>query len=312
MTPPSATTPPQRPQIDDDPFDAPDSPAPSEGGQRRRRSSGGHRGRLLVVGAKGGGVGKTTVATHMAERIAMKGISTCLIDYDRSQGDVRKRLNLQGPTMSEVVLRWDGHPDRLAEFVVVPTDRGLHAHYILGPRTGMLGAATVVSDIDYGEVIDAALSMYEVVVVDTHPLDASLDDEQFSTTLLPRLIGNPSGTIVVVSDWDRAKAWNALEWTARLEETGVSTSRIAVLFNEHDADGERGMEKDALLSRFRSALVLDPLPESSEVATANNQHRLGFADRAYTAAIDAALYQILGDETFVPEQVKKSRWWKRG
>lgn len=277
-------------------------------------------GLCVFVAAKGGGVGKTTATVHLAERAAESGLRVLVVDADRSQGDVRRRLGLSGPTITEAATQWRGTPEDLARFVVSPdsrrsTGKTLSADYLLGPISGAGADKRLVSDELYSAILDAACQCYDIVFVDTHPVAVDDPHDQFRLTFLPRLLSRRTrDRLVVISDWDRAKAWNALEWVTMLADgDGVSPSRIATLFNEHEENNDFGLSADSIRSKFARFDALGMLPRSDAVRHANNEQRLGFSDLKFAAAVDRALLELTGDDRFVPEvpTTKRFGWLPR-
>lgn len=294
----------------DDPGDEPVIPRGTPGRAAAHRVQA--TGVVVVVGGKGGGVGKTTTVAHMAERCAARGLRTIAID-DRSQGDLRRRLGFgKDRTMLQVAQNWDGRPETLGEWIV--RDEGLEADYIVGPDTGKedYDEALIPNEL-FGRVVDVLLGMYDVVFVDTSPAKMAKATEPFFTTWIPRLVDDPRHATVVVSEWDRAKLVNALEWSAALLTGRVDPSRVFFLAIRPAVEDAK-MSVDRVLSRFTVSRVLQPFPYSQRVINGNSDVSKpvdGLNDPAYLAALDAALYEILGDSRFLDHTPQRRSWWKR-
>ncbi|GAC1514968.1 MAG: ParA family protein [Gemmatimonadaceae bacterium] len=128
-------------------------------------------GRVLAVVSQKGGVGKTTTAVNLAAALAKKGTRTLLVDAD-PQGSVRHGIGLAA-----------GHePHGLADFLA---GERTFAEVILPtvlPSLKVLLVGTVTDRADHGgfqrrvsesrllsELLAAARTAYDVVVVDTPP-----------------------------------------------------------------------------------------------------------------------------------------------
>lgn len=125
---------------------------------------------VLVAGSKGG-VGKTTVATHLAARAALDGHNTALVDLDPQRSSTRwAQRRLQ---MASAVLAIDGsRRRRWADHVPADT-----ARVIIDAPAGAMA-----------DGLEAALEMADVLVT---PIPPSALDIEATVTFLDSLAVHP-------------------------------------------------------------------------------------------------------------------------
>lgn len=280
---------------------------------RRNRPVATHvSGTMIVVGAKAGGVGKSSSAAHIAEMAAMQGFRTICID-EKSQGDLRKRLGFDDSrTLWQIARFWDGSPDTIGEWIVNSPDT--KTDWIVGPDSAPEDYDDdLIPDELLGHLVDVLLDQYEIVVVDTHPAKKQATSIYY-TQWIPRLVRDPRHAAVVVSEWDRAKLNSAVDWVTGLVNAGVDPSRTFFMGMLPQGGASGALSYENVARRFTMVRTLEPIPFSQTVKDANNglgdTPMGGWRDPAYKAAIRAALYDILGDSRFAPEPEQK-KWWQR-
>jgi pilus assembly protein CpaE len=117
---------------------------------------------IAVAGAKGG-VGATTLATHLALSSAQVGRSTCLVDFDLQAGDVRGVFDIpQGRSLTDLI-------DVAAEVSGAQLMEALYRHesglsILLSPEEGE-SAEEIGAERARG-LIGAVKFAFEVVVID--------------------------------------------------------------------------------------------------------------------------------------------------
>src|SRR5690606_4307579 len=87
---------------------------------RRTCPTGGERMKTVLVASSKGGVGKTTIATHLAANAALSGQNTVLIDAD-PQGSSMRWAGRRSP-MESAVLALDGSRRQKSTWNTVPGD----------------------------------------------------------------------------------------------------------------------------------------------------------------------------------------------
>lgn len=195
------------------------------------------RGKLLLVTAGKGGVGKSTVAMVLAQRAAeVANLKVAVVDGNRGQGDLRTYLRLNRATLPSVYDVATGAapadvvvtPDRLAAVRPGGADP-LSFAVVLAPPSGMTDPGLVPVAV-YAQVVEHLRAIADLVVVDTQITEDSDTSGLFDQLWVPALTAG--GYAVGLSDLSTPGLRNLMEriegWTTR---RAVPSERIFTLLN---------------------------------------------------------------------------------
>jgi len=225
---------------------APIPPAPSAAqyplspAQRARTNVrlGAKHGELIFSTAGKGGVGKTSSAIVLAESAAEMGLQAVLIDANRGQADIRKYLRLGDTTLRSAYDAYE-HGDPAAavlkpqEFAHLRAAAKLDAPdfcIVLGPPSDLAGARYASAAI-YGDIIDYARSIADVVIVDTQIMEAPEErTDLWRDTVIPMLGGD--AWMLGITDESAAGIENLHERLSELRRENVSSARTLILASQ--------------------------------------------------------------------------------
>lgn len=201
---------------------------------------------IVIVGARKGGVGKTSTSLGIAQRGAECGLKVVLVDANMGQGgsvSVRLRIHKAThlPTIYDAAM--SNNPRRS---FVMPEEIN-HVRNQLGnlddvafslvqAPTSQTSFREVVTNDAYLDVIRYAQLHADLVVVDTQIIESEnhRPDALFWDKLVP-LIRNDEAWLVSVTEDDRESVKNTLEICQELSEgKQISRSRILAIFNLFD------------------------------------------------------------------------------
>lgn len=197
------------------------------------------RGILVVVVAGSGGVGKTSTAIDLAKvasetlnPVTGKKTRVVLVDANRGQPDVHKRMRLpEGvlPTVYDTAAT--GQPS--ASFVLpaaynpyraASIDQPLSFACVFGPLSMDADATPAYA---YGQAIDYARANADIVIVDTQIIEATQSD-LFREVLIPRL--RDDGWLVAAYDHKGTSKDNIFERLSELVgRDGVPRSHVLIV-----------------------------------------------------------------------------------
>lgn len=211
---------------------------------------------IVVIHGPAGGVGKTTIAMHLAYLFAAKRVSTVLVDLSQ-YGAVAPWLRLPRGTSSGVaglvtaLSQGDLGDSRLRSALVPAPDGAEHLHLLLssGPaKMDQLKAA------DVEQLVRHLSATAQVVIIDT------------GSELTERVLGAMLGatrTLLVVSP-DVTTGWHALEFLDLARSAYISRDRLAVVFNRVRAGSPYSLDE------YRQVIglpVLGTIPEAADLQT---------------------------------------------
>ena len=128
--------------------------------------------RVVLVTSALPGDGKTTVATNLALTIAREGKRVLLIDADLRGGRVDAALRLPLAAGLGEVLR--GQQEFETAVMQVPADGGREVH-VLPRGTAKADPAALLASDKPREVLARARELYDMVIIDTPPVNAVAD-----------------------------------------------------------------------------------------------------------------------------------------
>ncbi len=260
------------------------------------------RGTLVVVIAGSGGVGKTSTSIDTVKVASEAGLKAVIVDANRGQPDVHKRMRIpEGtvPTVFDVVRTGVAsaglvRPEQYSPYRAASGAAPLSFATIFGPPADAAESTTASA---YGQAIDHALSLADLVVVDTQILESTQSDI-FTEVLIPRL--RDGGWLVGVYDSKATSADNLFE---RLDELvgrdGVPRSRVLVVgrdFKEFPAEAreeaERALQTNGM---FAGAILSQP---AYRQATNTGDFRTDLPEVG--PVIRHLLHAVTGQERFAP------------
>lgn len=278
------------------------------------------RGEVIISAAGKGGVGKTSVGICLAEIAAQNGLQAILIDANRGQADIRKYLRLGDEPLPTVYDAYSsGDPSRA---VLKPTD---FAHLrsaaklevpdfglVLGPPSDLAGSRYASASV-YGDIIDYARSIADVVIIDTQIMEAP--DERtdlWSHTVIPLLVSGDAW-LIAITDESSAGIDNLHERLAELRRDRVDPSRTLVLASQFLEFGHEDVayfqQKFAELGTFVGSTGID-----DHFAMELNKGKVWAESPSIRPAIDAILLRTTNRSDLfaprAPQQVSKGKTGK--
>lgn len=195
------------------------------------------RGALIVVIAGSGGVGKTSTSIDLAKAAAEAGLRAVIVDANRGQPDVHKRMRIpEGATRTVYDVVTTGspaaglvRPDEYNSYRVASGAEQLGFAAVFGPAAAVADSTPTYA---IGQAIDHCVANAEVTIVDTQIIEAT-HSEIFTDVLLPRLRDN--GWIVGVYDRKATSEANLFERLGELVgRDGVPRSRVLVVARDFE------------------------------------------------------------------------------
>jgi pilus assembly protein CpaE len=264
---------------------------------------------VIVVAAPKGGVGKSSVSTNLAAYMGVKlkasGKSVCLIDTNIQNSDVGKILGMYRPTVVDLARHaGDLQPQLIQQNMVVKKDLNLYA--LLGPESPEKASPAYINGRLYRDIVNELRSSFSYIIVDTSVADFYHDI--FMNFIIPEMdymlmLTIPNYTTILNVD----QHLRAITHDRHAGGYGVDPRKIGWVLNQ----GQEGVGADEREVREELATwkYLGQIPYSTEWVKAMNNFEL-IATRNFpdvNAAFDTILYQITGDEAFIPAQPVKAK-----
>ncbi|HZQ80453.1 MAG TPA: AAA family ATPase [Gaiellaceae bacterium] len=262
-----------------------------------RRRAERSRARIATVFSPKGGTGKSVVACNLAVALAQNGRRTLLVDLDLQFGDAAIMLGLQPMRTAFELLSSPGSLD--AEKIA-----GYATSF--GPNLDVLAAplkpedAESISDARVGELLDAARSGYDCVVVDTSPF--------FQGPVLAALDRTDDLLLVCTPDVPAMK--NVRLTLQTLELLSFPVDRLRLVLNR--ANARVGFRAAQVSTVLEHELEFE-LPEDENVLVSVNRGVPAVQQRASSAFSQgiARIAAALGGGS-VPERRRESRRFSLG
>jgi pilus assembly protein CpaE len=239
-----------------------------------RRSEGSGSAQIVTVFSPKGGTGKSVIACNLAVALAAAGRRTLLVDLDLQFGDVAIMLGLEPQRTLYDLLATPGSLDaeKIAGYA---SSYGPHGLDVL-PAPLRPEDAESIGEARVAELLDAARSGYDTIVVDTAPF--------FHGPVLTVIDRTEELLLVCAPDVPAMK--NVRLTLQTLELLSFPTERIRVVLNRANARvGFRAAEVASVLERA----VAFELPDDDAVGIGVNRGTPVFRHRA-----DASFSQALG------------------
>jgi len=265
------------------------------------------RGAALIVGAGGGGVGKTTIAVQIAAASAASGVvpRVLLIDGSRGQADIRRVLHLPGDAPGVFDAAVLGDP---AKAVLSPKRANqmrnphlppLRFGVVLGPADDQQADPSTVTCEVYRQVLGHAMSVADLVVVDTQISERADMSGMWDQVWTPALAAG--AWMLGVSDDDPNSGLpNLAERLAAVRASGVPPDRLMSVLSRFRASQPVNLETArSVLSA--SAAFMGIIPETPDVSVpmATGQ-RIPWDAPGVREVLDACLYRMTGQPVFAP------------
>jgi Mrp family chromosome partitioning ATPase len=252
-----------------------------------------------------GGVGKSSIALALGERAARLGqLRVVVLDGNRGQGDLRAYLRLARaplPTVYDVAAGADPasviiRPDQIAANRLASLEPVKFA-VALAPLSGMAGRDVVTSEV-YGQVLDAARSVADLVVVDTQIAESSDTSGLFDDLWVPAMA--QYAHMVGITNLNSASIDNLTERILEFRGAGVDVDHINVILNdvpaEVDYDQQRTAEHLGKLGWLRGTVTRD-----TSIIASNNAGEVPWGNPTLAPVLDAVLFAVTGMDEFGPK-----------
>lgn len=139
--------------------------------------------RVIVVFGTKGGIGKTTIATNLAVKLAHKKLKVALLDYDLQFGDANVFLGIDSRETIAELLQEQSRPstDIVRKFM------SLHSsgvHILSSPRSPEY--ADNINQVQTDKIISSLRTYYDYVIIDCPPLfnDTTLSSMEVASKIL--------------------------------------------------------------------------------------------------------------------------------
>lgn len=229
QTPAAPPSQPPTPLSDDDFFASRTTTKPPPEQTRSRT----HRGNLIFIASGKGGVGKTTTAISLAHKASSSGEQTIVIDLNRGQPDLQKYLRLgSNPLRCAYDAYKTSNP---SDSILTPSEYGYLREQaklpvpdfaiVLGPPSD-LSDPSYVSAAVYGQIIDYARSISDLVIVDTQIVESHRTD-LWDHAIIPAL--RADAWLIAITDESSPGVSNLFERLSEMETEGVTHARTIIL-----------------------------------------------------------------------------------
>lgn len=215
-----------------------------------------NRGRVITVFSAKGGVGRTTVATNLAQAmVSQEGKRVCLVDLNGATGDVGIVLRAEpSRTLADALGMQGGLDEHAVASIVLNNESGIDL--LLAP-TAPADAEFVTAGL-VSELLGLLTTMYDVVIIDP---PTTFDD----TTLR---VFDLTDSFVLVGSLDIAALKNLKLSLDTLDALGYPRSRSKVVLNR--SDSRVGLTPTDFEDVIGASIVVN-LPSSRSVPDSMNR-----------------------------------------
>lgn len=258
---------------------------------------------IIVSMASKGGVGKTTIATALAERAARAGLKVTLIDGNRGQGGIRKflRVNERVVSIYDAAVRNDpkaaiAYPKEIAA-ARDPKLPQIGFAVVLAPPDALADPRVVTAQM-YAEVVRYARSVSDLVILDTQ-ISERFDTTGIIESVAIPAIGSDNGFGLGITDGSSEGVRNLAERLEHFSSIGIGREHLFSIVNKINYFDE------SIVASFRSRY--DPYSTFIGVVGADddfqNKHNVGIIDvdgSSLAPALTAILRNSTRDARFAP------------
>ena len=268
------------------------------------------RGQIIISYGGKGGVGKTTCAVLMAQRAAAAGMRVVVVDMNRGQGNIRMYLRLDNPNLPTVyhaAVSGDAAKalisPRLLRDNRDPSLPGLGFAVVMSPP-GTLADPRMVTAGVYHKVIRFIQSQADLVIIDTQIVEAKDTSGLIDNVMIPLLMRGAWG--LGISDMSRPGREDLLTRTKGFVQQGVDRERLLLMVNKAPSFGS-AEQAEINESFLQYSTFLGAAGEDPELASAMNAGSFDVQNSTLRPILDAALYQVTGNDAFAVGQAPKKR-----
>lgn len=265
---------------------------------------------IIVSMASKGGVGKTTIATALAERAARAGLKVTLIDGNRGQGGIRKflRVNERVVSIYDAAVRNDpkaaiAYPKEIAA-ARDPKLPQIGFAVVLAPPDALADPRVVTAQM-YAEVVRYARSVSDLVILDTQ-ISERFDTTGIIESVAIPAIGSDNGFGLGITDGSSEGVRNLAELLEHFSSIGIGREHLFSIVNKINYFDE------SIVASFRSRY--DPYSTFIGVVGADddfqNKHNVGIidvSDSSLAPALTAILRNATQDARFSPPSQEPPR-----
>lgn len=261
------------------------------------------RGKVIVVCAPKGGVGKSSVVLnlggYLGRRLQGTPRTVCVVDANFQQADSGKYLGTYKPNIADIARSTTLNQQVVARNMVHRSD--LNLSVLLGPSTPREASPHYINGDLYRSVITVLRGMFDYILIDT-PV-AELHHNIFDQFVLPEadfliVTVTPNSTTLI-------NAYLYLRTICAPRPAGgrdFDPTKIGILLNR--AEEDVGFDEADVQEELAAYQFLGSIPETKEWKRANNENRLvatmnytelntAFARVLYAATRDPVLEDAL-------------------
>ncbi|OPY63683.1 MAG: Septum site-determining protein MinD [Pelotomaculum sp. PtaU1.Bin065] len=213
------------------------------------------KGKIILVTANKGGVGKTTVGVALAINLTRAGVKACLADFDLAGPNVAAFFNIKNGTGLEVISRRNDLQRVLLDITVKVEENLFVLPGIMDKTLPAISPDLIL------ETVEILAEEYDVVICDTPP---GFWEKDWLLDVFPR-----ADMIMSVVDQSKFSEVETRDYAPKLIMMGVDPSRIRIVCNRFnpkldnvkkvEAFYNAGLKKSKVLPR-----VIVTIPENWE------------------------------------------------
>ena len=261
-----------------------------------RRSDDGGRGKVILVFSGKGGTGKTTLATNLAEAMALMDVGkVCLVDYNLEFGDIAIALQVDPVrTISDALGMQGGLDQHGVQSMVINARPNLDV--LLAPKQP--ADAEFVTPELAAEVLGILGDMYDFVIIDSPPA--------FSNVILKCF--DLADSYVLLTTLDMLALKNFKVTLDTLDALGYPRSRWHVVLNRFDS--RVGLTEDDM-ERTIGVPIMSKLPSTKDVPASLNRGVTLVAEdpkHPFSRAVMELAHEEAEREVKPPAEENGKRW----